>query len=100
MTSIDRGDVDQMSFGFETLSDRWETVDKQEIRTLIKVRLYDVSPVVFSAYPDTEVGLRSLEEYRKTALPEGKTDRAGERSALTTVLLEEEDNLYRQIIGF
>jgi uncharacterized protein len=66
MTSIDRGDVDQMSFGFETISDRWETVDKVEIRTLVKVRLYDVSPVTFPAYPDTEVGLRSLEEYRKT----------------------------------
>jgi len=68
MVSIDRGDVTQMSFGFETLSDRWETVDKQEIRTLVKVRLIDVSPVTFPAYPNTEVGLRSLEEYRKTAV--------------------------------
>ncbi|OPY61471.1 MAG: Caudovirus prohead protease [Syntrophorhabdaceae bacterium PtaU1.Bin034] len=99
MTSIDRGDVDQMSFGFETLSDRWETVDKQEIRTLIKVRLFDVSPVTFPAYPDTEVGLRSLEEYRKTAGP--STDEA-ERTANPLIglgLLKEEDSLYRKIKG-
>lgn len=99
MTSIDRGDVDQMSFGFETLSDRWETVDKQEIRTLIKVRLFDVSPVTFPAYPDTEVGLRSLEEYRKAAGP--STDEA-ERTANPLIglgLLKEEDTLYRKIHG-
>lgn len=65
MTSIERGDVDQMSFGFETLSDKWETVDKEEIRTLIKVRLYDVSPVTFPAYPDTTVALRSKEDWNK-----------------------------------
>ena len=65
MMSIDRGDINQMSFGFETLADRWETVDGGEVRTLMKVRLFDVSPVTFPAYPDTEVGLRSLEEYRK-----------------------------------
>jgi len=67
VVSIDRGDVDQTSFGFETLSDRWETVDGGEVRTLMKVRLFDVSPVTFPAYPNTEVGLRSLEEYRKKA---------------------------------
>ncbi len=67
MVSIDRGDVDQASFQFETLADRWEAVDGGEVRTLMKVRLYDISPVTFPAYPDTEVGLRSLEEYRKKA---------------------------------
>ncbi|OPY74923.1 MAG: Caudovirus prohead protease [Syntrophorhabdus sp. PtaU1.Bin153] len=97
MTSIDRGDVDQMSFGFETLSDRWETVDKQEIRTLIKVRLFDVSPVTFPAYPDTEVGLRSLEEYRKTAGP-STGDAARTADPLTGLnLLKEEDAIYRKI---
>jgi hypothetical protein len=99
MTSIDRGDVDQMSFGFQTLSDRWETVDKVEIRTLIKVRLYDVSPVTFPAYPDTEVGLRSLEEYRKTAGPStGDAARTADPST-GLGLLKEEDETYRKIKG-
>lgn len=65
MISIDRGDVDQMSFGFRTIAQRWEGEYPEEIRTLMEVQLYDVSPVTFPAYPDTEVGLRSLEEFRK-----------------------------------
>lgn len=97
MSSIDRGDIDQMSFGFQTVSDRWETQSKEEIRTLMEVRLFDVSPVTFPAYADTEVGLRSLEEYRKTALPKGAIGGEGERSALT-VLLMEEDEIYKQIM--
>jgi len=65
MVSIDRGDVDQMSFGFETKAHRWEGEYPGEIRTLMEVKLFDVSPVTFAAYSDTEVALRSLEEYRK-----------------------------------
>ena len=54
-----------MSFGFETLADRWEKIDEQEVRTLMKVRLFDVSPVAFPAYPDTEVALRRLEKHKE-----------------------------------
>lgn len=93
MTSIERGDVDQMSFGFRTISDRWEMIDEVEVRTLVKVKLFDVSAVAFPAYPDTEVGLRSLEEYRKTA-KSGKDEAGG---ADYNGLLEEEDNLYQLI---
>lgn len=100
MTSIDRGDIDQMSFGFKTVAQLWEGEYPDEIRTLIEVKLYDVSPVTFPAYPDTEVGLRSLEEHRKakTALPEGAN--GGGEAVNNTVLLEEEDNLYKKIMGF
>jgi uncharacterized protein len=65
MVSIDRGDIDQMSFGFKTINQRWEGEYPNEIRTLMEVQLFDVSPVTFPAYPDTEVGLRSLEQYRQ-----------------------------------
>jgi hypothetical protein len=58
--SIDRGDVDQMSFGFRTLKDEWdEDENGQLIRTLLKVKLYEVSFVTFPAYPATSVQLRS-----------------------------------------
>ena len=60
MTSIDRGDINQMSFGFNTISDKWEVKDEEDIRTLIEVRLGDVSPVTFPAYPQTEIEARSL----------------------------------------
>lgn len=58
--SIDRGDVDQMSFGFRTLEDTWdEDEEGQLIRTLLKVKLYEVSYVTFPAYPATSVQLRN-----------------------------------------
>lgn len=98
MTSIERGDVDQMSFGFRTITDSWQLVDGEDIRTLIEVKLFDVSPVTFPAYPDTEVGLRSLEEHKKTAGPstdEGRT----EDPSITLGFLQEEDQLLKQITG-
>jgi HK97 family phage prohead protease len=69
LVSMERGDVTQMSFGFSVITDDWATVDEQTMRTLRKVRLYDVSPVTFAAYPDTDVSVRSLEEIAA----EGKT---------------------------
>jgi len=100
MVSIERGDIDQMSFGFMTISDRWETKDKEEIRTLEEVQLFDVSPVAFPAYPDTAVGLRSLDEYQKTknTPPEGGENKVEDISG-SAVLLGEEDEIYRKIIG-
>lgn len=66
--SIDRGDVDQMSFGFVTRSDQWdEDKDSGKVtRTLLEVDLVDVSPVTFPAYPDTEVAVRSMDAWKTT----------------------------------
>lgn len=64
MVSMKRGDVNQMSFGFQVVRDQWETekADGQvrNVRTLLEVRLYDVSPVTFPAYTATSVGVRSF----------------------------------------
>lgn len=61
--SIRRGDVDQMSFGFQTLEDTWDILaDGSYVRTLVKVRLYEVSPVTFAAYTDTSIGVRGQSE--------------------------------------
>lgn len=61
VTSIRRGDVDQMSFAFDVLDDEWDQQgDGMLIRTLKKVRLYEVSPVTFPAYPQTAIEARSL----------------------------------------
>jgi len=67
MTPIERGDVTQQSFGFTVEKDEWKNLDKDiPIRTIEKVsQLFDVSPVVYPAYPDTEVALRSLEAAKK-----------------------------------
>lgn len=101
MVSIERGDIDQMSFGFRTLTDDWNLQDGKDVRTLIKVRLFDVSPVTFPAYPDTEVGLRSLEEHHKksNSPPSGGAAEGAEDASRSTVLLGEEDETYRKIVG-
>lgn len=60
--SIERGDVDQMSFAFIAREETWtERKDETDLRELIDVDLYDVSPVTYPAYEGTSVGLRSAE---------------------------------------
>lgn len=68
--SMQRGDVDQSSFGFRVLEDKWVEENNVVVRTIKKVaRLFDVSPVTYPAYPDTAVALRSLETFRKAQTP-------------------------------
>jgi len=69
MVSLERGDISQMSFGFEVIKDSWERStegNNLDIRTLEKVRLWDVSPVTFPFYKETDVAVRSHEEWQKT----------------------------------
>jgi len=63
ITSIERGDINQMSFGFMVEEEKWDTVDGVDVRELRRVRLFDVSPVTFPAYPSTDVGVRAMESY-------------------------------------
>lgn len=58
--SIKDGIVTKMSFGFITVTDDWNTEDKEEIRTVTKAELYEISPVLFPAYTATSVEARSV----------------------------------------
>ena len=67
-----RGDITQMSFGFTVRpgGQDWAKDDEgRYIRTLKKLRLYDVSPVTFPAYPQTDVAVRALGEFRAAEAP-------------------------------
>jgi HK97 family phage prohead protease len=60
-----RGDIDQSSFGFRTVRDRWgvgktDGGDEVDERTLLELQLFDVSPVTYPAYPQTTSDVRSL----------------------------------------
>lgn len=63
--AIEKGDVTQSSFAFEVAEEEWIYGDEEKgilDRRVIKKfkRLFDVAPVTFPAYEDTEVAKRSL----------------------------------------
>ena len=62
--SLRRGDLDQMSFAFSVVSDSWQTIDGEEVRTITDVDLHDVSVVAYGSYTDTTVAVRSLDRAR------------------------------------
>jgi len=100
MTSIDRGDIKEASYGFTVAVDEWDYSEKDVIkRTIIEIgEIFDVSPVVFAAFNDTTVALRKMEENRKTSAPlSGEMGTADPLIGLG--LLKEEDELFRQING-
>lgn len=76
--SIKRGDVSQMSFAFSLRSSDGDSWHEEEggamLRTLKDLRLFDVSPVTYPAYPDTDVAARSLDQYRATHPAPGPED--------------------------
>lgn len=77
LTQIRAGIVDAMSFGFTVNAQSWEKDDAnhRDIRTVTDVELFEVSPVVFPAYPDTSIAVRSQEQFHEKEEQE-RTDAA------------------------
>lgn len=74
--SMERGDITQMSFAFRIKpnGEDWaKNDDGVWIRTVKRVRLYDVSPVTYPAYTGTDIAVRSLDAFRQ-AHPESIPD--------------------------
>lgn len=59
---IRRGDVRGSSFAFKVLDEDWTEEKGKEVRTIKKVKLYDVSPVTYPAYQGTSANVRKNEE--------------------------------------
>ena len=66
---VDAGLLDGQSFAFNIKEDKWKDLDTDNpTRTITEFEMiFDVGPVTYPAYPDTNVGLRTLEEARKSA---------------------------------
>lgn len=62
---IERGDIEGMSFGFRTLKEEWDETVEPPLRTVIQAEIYEITYTAFPAYPDTSVGMRSLEHARQ-----------------------------------
>jgi hypothetical protein len=71
-TLIERGDVDQMSFAFRVIRQKWN--DDRTERTLTEVSLSDgdVSVVTYPAYPTTSVEAREHLANAIRAVKEGR----------------------------
>lgn len=55
-----RGDISGSSFSFDVIRQEMsETADGDDVRELVEVRLWDVGPVTFPAYPGTDAEVRS-----------------------------------------
>lgn len=62
LESVARGDVSQMSFMFEVIKENViRAAGEMVLREVLEVKLWEVSPVTFPAYTDTEIGLRAAE---------------------------------------
>lgn len=64
-----RGDLSKMSFAFTVNRQEWSDEDEDDkipLRTLRELNLHDVSIVTNPAYGGTDIGLRSLEEMKKS----------------------------------
>jgi len=72
---VQRGDITGGSFGFRTVGEEWLDVGAEErdddgdvpLRRLTEVRLFDVGPVTFPAYPDTAMAMRSMADWAVSA---------------------------------
>lgn len=73
ISAAEDGDL-RMSFGFNIREQSWTEGDEGTIREVVDVDLYEVSPVINPAYPDTSAALRSLTEFRSQSLAEAAPD--------------------------
>src|SRR5262245_55155060 len=73
--SVRRGDITGMSFAFRGLKDQWDETTDPPTRTVLDMRVHEVSVVTFPAYPATDVSAaqRSLDSWH-AAKPGGNLD--------------------------
>ena len=63
---ISAGNMQGVSFGFVATEDRWsKTPEGVPLREVVRGILYEISPVVNPAYPDTAIASRSLKLFQK-----------------------------------
>ena len=85
---VQRGDVDQCSFGFDIIDEETEFRDDGAVHWTIKeVKLYEVSPCTFPAYEETNIAARTKE---RAELIKRKND--AWRDKITKKLKGEDEN--------
>jgi HK97 family phage prohead protease len=90
---VERGDVDQMSFAFRVIRQKWN--EDRSVRTLTEVSLADgdVSVVTYPAYPTTTVEAREALKNAMDAIKEGRA-LDGESTLVINSILEKVSESY------
>jgi len=103
---LERGDIDGMSFAFSVRADRWSRLPEddpqfpgQELRTILDVDLWDVSPVTMPAYAGTSAGLRAMDEAEVRALLEARPTKPPASRQRSTASARRWLSLTKSLIG-
>jgi len=70
---LERGDIEGMSFRFIARREEWDETVEPPVRTIHEADLIEITYTAFPAYPDTEAGMRSLEQARTERRQHNKT---------------------------
>jgi uncharacterized protein len=60
VNKIERGNISQMSFAFMATDERWDSDAEPPLREVLSTDLFDVSPVTYPAYQQTDVHAREI----------------------------------------
>lgn len=60
LAKVERGDWDGSSFCFETVQEAWDWDAQPARRRLLEIKLIEMGPVTFPAYPDSTAASRAL----------------------------------------
>lgn len=64
LVSMKRGDINNCSFGFDVVTDKWEKRDGLMVRTLQEIKVSEISIVAFPAYTASTVSVRTKEQFQ------------------------------------
>jgi len=95
-TLVERGDVDQMSFAFRVIRQRWNEGRTERTLTELSLADGDVSVVTYPAYPTTTVEAREHIAAARQAIKEGR-EITGESLIVIQAILDKIDESYEYL---
>ena len=95
-TLVERGDVDQMSFAFRVIRQKWNEGRTERTLTELSLADGDVSVVTYPAYPTTTVEAREQIAAARQAIKEGR-EITGESLLVIQAILDKIDESYEYL---
>lgn len=95
-TLVSRGDVDQMSFAFRVIRQKWNADRTERMLTEVSLADGDVSVVTYPAYPATTVEAREHLKKAIEAIKEGR-EVTGESLIVVQAILDKIDESYEYL---